>query len=81
VSALLFLGAGFIDFVPELNKGDGLRYWKVWHAAVTSGAPVSAIIQGMVVLTVMLAAPCLLLGWVLHCLIMLAWQARHRRPG
>jgi hypothetical protein len=78
VSALLFVGAGFIDFFPALNKGGGLQYWRTWQAVFANGLPLSMNLAGMAILTVALAAPCVLLGWALHCLIVLAWEAR---PG
>src|SRR5437016_2663249 len=75
LSAVLFVLAGTVDFIPAWNKGFGLCYWRDWERSL-SGVynPVAALIW-LGVLTLLLALPALLLGWVMQFIVGLGLEA------
>jgi hypothetical protein len=80
-SITVFVLAGFIDFVPALNKGVGAACWGEWgHFFAGDYASTPGQISWLAFLTSLLALAAVVLGWVLHHLVGLLADAfaRHK---
>jgi hypothetical protein len=71
---VLFVAAGFVNWIPTWDKGEGLIYWELWM--VWLGGPYPEYAAGpIVMLTVFLAVTASVFAFVLHHFVGMAWES------
>lgn len=85
MSIALFIIGGFVDFVPEWGKGQGVLHsvWKMWFVLINTDKDEVPYLQGMnnglMFVTVFLAVCAATVALALHYLLGIVWEDFFKR--